>query len=80
MTDIPPPSPKSAMILILLIAVVGALITALAYTVTSLLDRRPQSSSASPFTAAHAGSRWSACRRPPRLCDETARGVVGQGF
>jgi hypothetical protein len=38
MTDIPQPPQKSPMILILLIAVAGALVTALAYTVTSLWD------------------------------------------
>jgi hypothetical protein len=38
MTDVPPPPPKSPMIVILVIAVAGALMTALAYTVASLLD------------------------------------------
>ena len=36
MTDVPPPPPKSPMIILLLIAFAGAVVTALAYAVTSL--------------------------------------------
>ena len=76
MTDVPPPPPKSPMILILVIGVAGALMTALAYTVTSLFGLAPPILLRLPFHRLQWEGSWLSLRSSRQPAPPLVRWII----